>query len=114
MKAELERQVKEEMEDQVKQGQMLDKVLNVYLSDFSTFPKVVNGQEGVAFQHPSKHHSALNVAKSRQEYFGLRLAIAEERVFSHGKYLRAKLTYSEEEKATRVVVHKVHAVLGSS
>ena len=36
-------------------------------------------------------------------------------MFSHpDKYIRAKLTYTESERATKTVVHNVHSVLGST
>ena len=40
--------------------------------------------------------------------------MAEDRVYSHNDYIRAKLNYSEEEKATKTVVHNLHSVLGSN
>ena len=88
---------------------------NIALTDFSEFPKMTIKQNGgIDFKHYSKHDSALDIVKNKQEFFQMRLAIAEERVFSTGEYIRAKLNYSDEEKLTKTVVHNVHSVLGSS
>lgn len=100
---------------------MLDKVVvelkkrNVYLNEFQQFPKLVNGANGINFKHYSAHSSGTDVTKSRHEYYALRLAQAEERIFSHpDKYMRAKMHYSDTEKASKIVVHNVDSVLGAS
>jgi hypothetical protein len=73
-----------------------------------------------ALQSGSKR-SLSDIVDARQDYFALRLALAEERVFSHSdKYVRAKLnsqsgdTYSNrgEPKGPRTV-YNVNSILGS-
>ena len=120
IRAQIEKMHMEEMAKQIKQDEMLDKVVvelnkrNVYLNEFQQFPKLVNGASGIDFRHYSAHSSGTDVTKACFEYYALRLAQAEDRIFSHpDKYMRAKLHYTETEKKSKIVVNNMDSVLGA-
>ena len=80
---------------------MLDRVYRellescVILEDFTQMPAIRQSNGQIYFIPPNNNKSGntlINVVNARQEYYDIRLALAEERVFSHtDKYVRAKL-----------------------
>jgi hypothetical protein len=96
-----------------------DKVLKqvhesvIVLDDFTEFPSIraINGQ--VLF-NVGTPRNFLNVTDSRTDYYANRLALMEERVFSHtDTYMRAKLSVGDQGEKGLTVVHHVHSVVGS-
>ncbi len=67
----------------------------VVLEDFTELPSVRNYNGQLFFLTPKQQgskRSLTDVVDSRQDYYSLRLALAEERVFSHtDRFQRAKL-----------------------
>lgn len=93
----MEKMFREELKINGEQKLVSDKVMseiykqNVFLDDFKSFPKlIINNQGNIEFCHYLKHRNIKNVNESRTEYFAQRMALAEERLFSHSdKYRRA-------------------------
>ena len=88
----------------------------VVLDDFKRFPKVsmhLNG--GIVYEHYFKHNSIRDVNDSRLNYYKLRLAQAEERIFSHPNiYERAKLTDNSSPESGVKVVSSMNSILGAT
>jgi hypothetical protein len=106
---------------------MLDKVYAtlveqcLILEDFTQLPSI-RLHNGTLFflapQQTGSKRSLTDVVDARQDYYNLRLALAEERVFSHtDKYQRAKLnlkviTTKPGEKKIETV-YNVNSIIGS-
>jgi hypothetical protein len=75
----------------------------VVLEDFTQVPTIRNHNGSLFFLNSSQtgsKRSLSDVVDARLDYFNIRLALAEERVFSHtDKYQRAKLITNGVRKA---------------
>ena len=71
----------------------------------------------VQFRPPTSHHSIFNVQEARGEFYEMRLALVEDRVFSHsGVYERPKLYDAGKNKGAdgggTETVYSLHSIVG--
>jgi hypothetical protein len=105
--------------DMVEESPFLDKITSelqksvVVLTSVQEFPKISILNKQISFKSEANTRSIFDISNSMFDYFEQRLALVEERIFSHvEEYDRPKLSGQQDPNIT--TVYSLHSIVGKS